>query len=175
MIKMTALLLLATLSLFARKQDVTQEILMSQFPSKEFSVTKLSYDNDSLLYIQTFWSCKEERVVIIPKKKTLSIVQEQCGSDKYKISGASLSDDSLTTTIYITTKAKVQDSITLIKDETDRKQTFYTLSSDLFTTANGLFINTADTTNYESFCPDCSDQTTIDKNDEINGYYEDLQ
>lgn len=175
MYKISSLFFIISLAIFARKADPTQEQLMAQFPEKEFSITKLSYDQDSLLYIQTFWSCKEERVLIIPKKKTLFIVQEKCGSDKYKISGSSISDDSLTTTLYITTKAKVADSITIVKDDSDRHQTFYNLQSDLFTTANGIFINTQDTTHFESFCPDCSEQQNIDREDEIKGYYEEIE
>jgi len=173
--KMLILLFFMTLSLFARKQDVTKELLMSQFPVPTFSITKLSYDDDSLLYIQTFWSCKEERIVIIPKKKTLLVVQEKCGSDKYKIGGVRVSDDSLETTIYITTKAKVSDSIVIVKDDAIRGKLFYHLQSDLFTSANGIFIPTEDTTSYESFCPDCADQEGIDREDEIRGYYQEIE
>ena len=165
-------------TVFARKADPIKEVLLNTFPHGSVSLTKLSHDEHGFLYIQVYWSCKEEKIEIIPKKKRLFFTQQECGAEEYIITAAT-ADTSLTE-IVINLVIQNRDSdeidesniVEIRINREKRKQVFYQIASINFDQANGTFIASGDVENFETFCLDCDQEREDIRYEEIKELYQ---
>lgn len=170
-----AITLLLSATTFAKKVDSVKVELMNLFPEKKTSLTKLSKDDKGLLFIQTYWACKEEAIDISSKKKTITIGQKECGSETYTIDGfKKISNTRVILHIELDSKSDDDSlsTITIDINDDDKERIFYTFSSSTFEIANGIFVTAKTSKEYEIYCLDCEDEKQERLYDEIQELYE---